>query len=201
MKKTLGVVLAAMLALSALGMSGCTQIQSILHNPAEDANAAIVKANANLQKVGVSGITVQALASSMSTLPPTASGAKRALATILKLRSETATQTRELQAAKKALAGIKALDVKDEFKQYAQLEITSIDTRLAVVGENAKLYDQMDKMYSAFRDKKLTNALSNTISAEMDTIRNNITLLSDQAAAESVKASDYFEAQVLGGTK
>jgi hypothetical protein len=201
MKKTLSLALAGLLAVSALGVSGCAQIQSALHNPVDGANAAIVSANANLKKVGESETKVQALGNGMSILEPTPEGAKQALEVILKLRDELAVQKRELETAKKSLSTIDASDVKPQFKKYAQLEITSIDTRLKVVGEGSKLYDQLDAMYSAIRDKKLTNPLSKKISTEIDTIRNNIAALSDQATAESVKASDYFEAQELGGTK
>jgi hypothetical protein len=201
MKKTLSLALAALLAVSALAVTGCTQIEGILHNPVDDANAAIVSANANLSKVGASGVAVESLDQSMSILPPTPEGAKAALEIILKLRDELAVQKKELQAAKKSLASIKALSVKSEFKQYAQLEIASIDTRLAVVDESSKLYDQWDAMYSAFRDKKLTNSLSKKISTEIDTISSNIALLSEKATTESAKAADYFEAQALGGAK
>ena len=200
MKKTLSLALVALLAVSALGVSGCKQIQNTLHNPVGNANAAVVSANANLKKVAASEAKVQALGNDMSILEPTADGAKQALETILKLRDELAVQKRELEAAKKSLSTIKAGDVKPEFKRYAQLEIASIDTRLTVVGEGSKLYDQLDAMYSAIRDKKLTNTLSKKISTEIDTIRNNIAALSDQATAESTTASDYFEAQELGGT-
>ena len=115
------------------------------------------------------------------------------------MRTELGKQKTELEAAKKAILAIKTLDVKPEFKKYADLEAKAIDTRIVIVGEGVKLYAEMDKMYTAIRDKKTTNAATQKISAEIDTIMNNVAALTEQAKGESEAAAAYFKAQKLGG--
>jgi hypothetical protein len=199
MKKMLAVALAVLLAVSALGLSGCREIKNAIDNPVDHANVAIKAANDDLKKFTASDAKVQGLATELNAVDVTPAGATKALEIIVKLRAELAAQKSALESARTSLLSIKQLDVKPEFKKYADLEVVSIDTRIKVVGEGTKLYDQMDIMYAAIRDKKLTNTLSNTIRVEIDTIANNIAALSDQATAESKTASDYFEAQKLGG--
>jgi hypothetical protein len=196
-KKTAAAALAALLVMSALGLTGCGQWFA---DPVKDANAAIAAANGHLKTFAGSDTTVQKLATDLSAADLSPAGAAKALEVTQKLRTELGKQKAELEAAKKAILSIKALDVKPEFKKYADLEAKAIDTRIVIVGEGVKLYAEMDKMYTAIRDKKTNNTATQKISAEIDTIMNNVAALTEQAKGESQAAADYFKAQKLGGS-
>jgi hypothetical protein len=195
-KKTAATVLAVLLTLSALGLSGCAEW---FDDPVKDANAAIGTANGHLKTFADSGAAVSQLASDLAGADLSAAGAAKALEITAKLRAELGKQKTELEAAKKAILSIKALDVKPEFKKYADLEAKAIDTRIVIVGEGVKLYAEMDKMYVAIRDKKTSNTATQKISAEIDTIMNNVAALTEQGDGEAAAAAAYFKEQKLGG--
>jgi hypothetical protein len=196
MKKTVTAALAVVLALSVLGMTGCSKWFA---DPVGQANTAIDTANTHLKTFAASDAAVQKLANDLSSADLTPAGATAALGITQQLTAELAKQKTELEAAKAAILKVKNLDVKAEFKTYADLEAKAIDTRITIVAEGTNLYAQMTQMYTAIRDKKTNNAQTQKITTAIDTIMNNIAALTEQAKTESQAAADYFTAQKLGG--
>lgn len=196
MRKTLTAALVVCLAFAALSLTGCS---AWFGGPVKDANAAIADANNHLKAFAASDATVQKLANDLSATDLTTAGAQAALGITQQLTTELTKQRSELTQAKSAIVSVKALDVKDEFKKYADLEAKAIDTRITIVDEGTKLYGQMTQMYTAIRDKKTNNAQTQKITTAIDTIMNNIAALTEQAKTESQAAADYFTAQKLGG--
>jgi hypothetical protein len=195
-KKTLATAVVVLLAIAALGLAGCT---SWFAKPITDANKAITDANAHITKFGEADATIQKLQSDLNGVPVTVAGANQALGITAQLRTALGTEKTELDAAKASLSTIKGLDVRKEFKTYADLEITALDTRSKIVDQGLSLYDQMDQMYTAIRDKKASTNLTAKILAEYDKITATIAALTDQAQTQSQAAADYFKAQKLGG--
>lgn len=195
MKKSGALALAAVMILSALAVSGC----GLLKNPMDDANAAVKLANDNLAKASSQSEGIQALAQQLNNVDATPEGAAKALGITAQLRAALEAQKKSLEAAKKALAAVGALEVKPEFKEYAKLESAAIDARVAIVDANLKLYVEMDKMYTAIRDKKTSNTKTQEILGAIDTITNDITGLTAEAQVRADAASKFFEDKKLGG--
>jgi hypothetical protein len=196
MKKIVTAALVALLALTVLGAAGCSKW---FDDPVAKANAAIDDANAHLKTFAASDTQVQKLANDLSSADLTPAGATTALGITQQLTTELAKQKTELEAAKAAILKVKALDVKAEFKKYADLEAKAIDTRITIVAEGTNLYAQMTQMYTAIRDKKTNNVQTQKITNEIDNIMNHVAALTEQAKTESQAASDYFDKQNLGG--
>jgi hypothetical protein len=88
---------------------------------------------------------------------------------------------------------VKTFDVDDTFKKYADLEVTAITAEIAVVDEGIKLYGEMERMYTAIRDKKASELLTNEVLGNIETISARITELTTVATTAKQAASDYFD--------
>ena len=91
------------------------------------------------------------------------------------------------------------MEVSAELKQYAKLESAALATRVKAVDLGAKLYTEMDKLYAALSKGTTTSVDTQKILEGVDTIKRDVTAVSELAAQQSQAATDYFTAQKLGG--
>jgi hypothetical protein len=189
MRRTIAAIIVAMLATAALTMGGCTLFSS----PNDDANNAISEANVHLKTYQASDDKVQKLAADLNKLDVTPEGAAAALALTAQIKTELELQKKELQAGATAIAKVKTFKVDDTFKKYADLEVKSIGAQVAVVDEGLKLYAEMDRLYTAIKDKKATAALTSEITTNIDKLYGKITELSAAATKAKDEADTYFD--------
>jgi hypothetical protein len=190
MRRTTAFVLAAVFVLTAATLGGCS---TLFKDWTAEANTAIADANTHLTAYQASDKKVQEFAAQLNTLDATPAGAAQALEITGKIKTELATEKTELQESAKAIAKIKTLEVNDTFKNYADLEVAALTARIAVVDEGIKLYTEMDRLYTAIRDKKATGVLTTEITANIDTIYAKVQELSDAAKKATDAAEAYFE--------
>ncbi len=181
MRRIAIVALALSLAFVTSGTAGC----GLLKNPNEDANKAIAEANTHLKKYQDSLVKVGALNDELRSVETTAGGAVQALDVLARMRGELAAQKTELETASKAIAKVKTFEVDAAFKKYADLEIAAIAAKVALADANGGLYSEMERMYTAIRDKKSSASLNEILSA-LDAATNKVT----ESAAAHQKAND-----------
>lgn len=196
MRKTPAALLAALSIAGMLVLAGCA---SWLESPNKPANDAIALANTHLKKATTAGAAVTEGAGSLDAIPYTKAGAASALDVTAKIKADLATQKDELVAAKAAMDSIAAMEVAAELKQYAKLESAALATRVKAVDLGAKLYTEMDKLYAALSKGTTTSVDTQKILEGVDTIKRDVTAVSELAAQQSQAATDYFTAQKLGG--
>lgn len=189
MRRTIVAALVAALALAAPTLSGC----SLFSSPTDDANNAISEANVHLKAHQASDDKVQKLAADLNKLDVTPEGATQALGLTAQIKAELELQKKELQEGAKAIAKVKTFKVDDTFKKYADLEVKAINAQVAVVDEGMKLYTEMERLYTAIKDKKATAALTSEITANIDKIYTKITELSAAASKAKDEADAYFD--------
>ncbi len=190
MRRTIAAAVIVVFAFTALATSGC----SLFTSPTDKANTAISEANVHLKAYQASDDKVQTIAAELNKLDVSPEGATRALELTAQIKTELALQKKELQEGSKAIANVKTFDVDDTFKKYADLEVAAITTQIAVVDEGVKLYGEMDRLYTAIKDKKATAALTSEITKSIDAIYAKITELS-AAASKAKDAADAYFAQ------
>lgn len=188
MRKLLTGVLAAALAIAALGLGGC----SLLSHASDDANALISSANTNLKNYQASDEKVRTLAAGLNDLGITPADATTALGITASIEAELAVQKKELTTASEKIAKIKTLDVDATFKKYADLEVAALAAQSAVVDEGVKVYAEMDKLYTGLRDGTADTKTTTQLSANIATISANIKTLSDAASKAIEAANAYF---------
>jgi len=196
MRKTPAALLAVLSIAGMLVLAGCA---SWLESPNKPANDAIAVANTHLKKATTAGASVTEGAGSLDGIPYTKAGAASALDVTAKIKADLTTQKGELVAAKAAMDSIAAMEVSAELKQYAKLESAALETRVKSVDLGAKLYTEMDKFYAALAKGKTTAVDTQKILDGVETIKRDITAVSELAAQQSQAATDYFTAQKLGG--
>jgi hypothetical protein len=189
MRRILAPALMIAVLATTLLSSGCT----LFKNPLDDANAAIAEANVHFKAYQESNDKVAKLNTDLRALEVSPETAPNALALIAELKTESALQKTELEAGIKAMSKVKTFDVDDTFKKYADLEVTAITAEIAVVDEGIKLYGEMERMYTAIRDKKASELLTNEVLGNIETISARITELTTVATTAKQAASDYFD--------
>jgi len=196
MRRIPAAALTALLIASPLALGGCS---SWLESPNKPANDAIAVANTHLKKAMAAGESVTAAAPALDAIAYTKAGGASALKITVKMEADLATEKNELNAAKAAMDSIAGMEVAPELKEYAKLESTALETRVKVVDLGTKLYTQMDEFYVALQKGNTTTVDAQKILDGVDTMKRDVTALSDLAAQQSQAASDYFTAQKLGG--
>jgi hypothetical protein len=187
-------VVASLLVVAALSLSGCAKW---FENPAKPANDAITLANSHLRQAAAIESRVQTAAAGLDALPYTVGGATQGLSITASLTADLASEKVELEAAKSAIDGILKLDVSAPFKQYAKLEATALATRITMLDTNARLYQAMDQMYKGLKSKSVVDPQQ--ILAVIDQIKQELASLNDQEVQQTKAAADYFTSQKLGG--
>jgi len=195
MGKLAAVALATLLLMSSLALSGCAKW---FENPAKPANDAIAVANSHLKKAATIESQVASDAVALEDVAYTRTGARAALKVTESLRESLTEQKTELEAGKKAMDGIAKLEVADELKQYAKLESAAIDTRIIIVDTQARLYTALARLYNGVV-KTGGKTDPQDLLVAIDQIRQEIAGLTEQAAAQTQEAADYFTANSLGG--
>ena len=194
-KSTAALAAASLIVITALALAGCT---SWFESPGKPANDAIEVANGHLQTAASIDATVSASAASLQTVPYTKTGAKDALKLTASIATALAGERKELTAAKAAMDGIADLEVDAALKEYAALESTSIDARIALADGEARLYAALDRLFNS-----LSGALKGVDDQEMITaiqaMQQEVTALGESASAAAKTASDYFATNRLGG--
>jgi len=194
-RSTAAMAAASLIVITALALAGCT---SWFESPGKPANDAIGVANGHLQTAASIDATVSANAASLQGVPYTAAGAKDALKLTAAIATELASERKELIAAKAAMDGIATLEVEAALKEYAALESTSIDARIALADGEARLYAGFDRLFSS-----LSGALKGVDNQEMITaiqaMQREVTALGESAGTAAKTASDYFTTNRLGG--
>jgi hypothetical protein len=194
-RSTAALAAASLIVITALALAGCT---SWFESPGKPANDAIGVANGHLQTAASIDATVSANVASLQGVPYTAAGAKDALKLTAAIATELASERKELIAAKAAMDGIATLEVEAALKEYAALESTSIDARIALADGEARLYAGFDRLFSS-----LSGALKGVDNQEMITaiqsMQQEVAALSESASAAAKTASDFFATNKLGG--
>lgn len=193
MKRVVPPALVVAMVLVAVALTGCA---NWFADAAKPANDAILSANDHLKAAAAAGTEVQTLTDQLSGVDLTAAGGKQGVDLLAQIDTKLASQTGELTAAKKSLDGVSALDVKQEFKQYAKLEAASVQTRIAITAVEAKMYASMERLYSGL--KAGTHVDQVEISGEIGAFRAEMDAMSTTAAQQAKAASDYFTAKKLG---
>jgi len=196
MRKIAVPLIVPLLLGACLTLVGCSKW---LENPAKPANDAITVANGHLMKAVSLETTIKAGAAELDALPYTKTGATQGLALTASLSDTLASEKKELEAAETAMGSIANLDVAPEFKQYAKLEAAAISTRITMTDTSARLYEALDKLYSARKAKKGGSVDPQQVMTVIGQIKTELSGLTDQAVAETKAASDYFIAHKLGG--
>jgi DNA repair exonuclease SbcCD ATPase subunit len=192
MRRLVAALLVAALGLSVLGLAGCKDYT-------EDFNKYIAQVNDHVSKFQSMETSIQNAATSLNTITLNVPGAKRALGVTKAIRVELKKEQAELAAAVAIMNKIKALDVKDEMKKYADLEIAWLKAQNDVVDAEIELFEQMDVTYKAVRDKTGTTKQITQSQAKIDEITAKIQTLTEKAAAAQKAAADYFDKNVVGG--
>jgi hypothetical protein len=194
MKKSQALAVVAVLIGALLALTGCAKW---FEDPAKPANAAIAVANAHLKKAAALSSQIASDAVVLDSLPASTHGAAKGLNATAALKVLLASEKTELIAAKTAMDGIAKLEVAAEFKQYAKLESTAISTRVTMTDTNTRLYDALDRFYTALKSKATVDPQQ--ILTVIDQIKQEMAALTEQAVTESKAASDYFTSKKLGG--
>jgi hypothetical protein len=189
MRRILAFALMVAVLATAFLASGCT----LFKNPMDDANAAIAEANVHFKTYQASNDKVAKLNTDLRAIEVAPETAPQALTLIGELKVESELQKTELDAGIKAMEKVKTFDVEDTFKKYADLEIAAITAEIVVVDEGIKLYGEMERMYTAIRDKKASELLTNEVLTNIETISARITELTAAATKAKQAASDYFD--------
>jgi hypothetical protein len=195
MRKTTAVAAVTVMTLAALAMAGCS---SWFESPAKPANDAIAVANAHLKVAAALETSVSAGGSALQSLPYTPTGSTDAVKITGAAMEDLTKERAELLSAKTAIDGIEKLDVSQQFKSYAKLESASIDARVALVDAESRLYDAMDRLYKTLADKSTKVDVQEMITA-IQQMQSEVAALSDTAGQASQAASDFFNANKLGG--
>lgn len=195
MRKSTAVAAAACMVLVALATAGCS---SWFESPAKPANDAIAVANTHLKAASALESQVASGSAALQGVPYTKAGAKQAVKIAAALATSLASEREELLAAKTAMDGIAKLEVAATFKQYAKLESAAIDARVALLDAESRLYAGMDRLYSALTTT--SNTVDNTeLTTAIQQMQEEVSALTQSAAAAGKTASDYFTANKLGG--
>lgn len=193
MKRVVPPALVVAMVLVAVALTGCA---NWFADPAKPANDAIISANGHLKTAAAAGTEIQTLTDQLSGVALTAAGGKQSVDLLAQIDAKLATQTGELTAAKKSLDSVSALNVKQEFKQYAKLEVASVRTRIAVTAIEARMYASMQRLYRGL--KAGTHVDQVEISGEIGAFRAEMDAMNTTAAQQEKAASDYFTAKKLG---
>jgi hypothetical protein len=196
MRRSRTLALAALLIVSSLSLAGCARW---FENPAKPANDAIAVANTHLKKAAVLEAQAQTDAAGLETVSYTKAGAVGALKVTKALKETLAEQKAELVAAKEAMDGIEALEVAPEFKEYAKLQSTAIETRILMADTDARLYAALEKLYAALKAGKKSKVEPDQVLLVIDQVKNEITALAQQATEQTKAATDFFTENRLGG--
>jgi hypothetical protein len=195
MRKSTAALAVASLIIIALALSGCT---SWFQSTSKPANDAITVANGHLQTAASIEATVAANAASLQSVPYTKAGAKQALKLTAAIKTALASERKELLAAKAAMDGIANLEVDKQLKEYAALESTSIDARIALADGEARLYTAFERLF-----KSLSGTLTGVDNQETITaiqlMQREVALLGETASEAAQAAADFFSANKLGG--
>lgn len=189
MSKHITTTLLAALLLAALGLGGC----GLLSSGVNDANGLINDANVNLKNQQVASEKMSKLTTELDALGSTPQDATRGLEITAQIRAELQTQSTELQAAAAKIGKIKALDVDDTFKEYADLKVAALVAQQAVVEKGLLMFAEMDKVFIAVRDGKATTKVTAALSASIKAISDEIAQLSGKSLAAAAAAEDYAQ--------
>jgi vacuolar-type H+-ATPase subunit I/STV1 len=189
MSKHITTTLLAALLLAALGLGGC----GLLNNGVNDANGLINDANVNLKNQQVASEKMSKLTTELDGLGSTPQDATRGLEITAQIRAELQTQSTELQAAAAKIGKIKALDVDDTFKEYADLKVAALVAQQAVVEKGLVMFAEMDKVFIAVRDGNATAKVTAALSASIKAMSDEIAQLSGKSLAAAAAADAYAE--------
>lgn len=195
MRKSRVPAVVIVLVVAMLALVGCA---SWFESPTKPANEAIELANAKLQKAASYEDEIRTEVSALDELPATSEGAAQGLAATAALRDTIAKERSELEAAKEAVDSIEAMKVEDEYKQYARLESTAIDTRITMTDTTLRLFDAMDALYGSLKSGK-SDVEPEQIQAVIGQIQRELSALGEQAEDEAQAARDFFDESRLGG--
>jgi hypothetical protein len=195
MRKSTAAIAVATLLIGALALSACT---SWFESPNKPANAAIGVANGLLKNAASLDEQVKSDATSLQNVPFTKAGAKDALALTASIQTHLASERADLVAAKAAMDGIAKLEVDKVLKQYAKLESSAIDARIALADSEARLYTGFDRLYTALSQSSSTINDQDMLTA-IQQMQQEVTSLGESAANAAKAASDFFTTNKLGG--
>lgn len=194
MRRTQTLAITALLIAAMFPLAGCSQW---LESPAKPANDAIEVANGHLEAAAELEEEVQSTVASLDSLPLTKDGAGQGLEITAELRETIAAERTELESAKAAMDGIAALDVADEYKEYATLESAAIDTRITLTDTTLRLFDAMDVLYTALK-KTSSDVEPQQVQTIIAQVKQELEELSTQAADQAQTARDFFRDNRLG---
>lgn len=194
-KSTAALAAASIIVIASLALAGCT---SWFESAGKPANDAIGVANGHLQTAASLEASVAAGATALQGVPNASAGAKDALKFTAAISTALTAERAELVAAKDAMDGVAKLEVDAALKQYAALESTSIDARIALADGEARLYGAFDRLFSSLSGTLTGVDNQETITA-IQSMQQEVAALSVTASEAAKTASDFFAANKLGG--
>jgi hypothetical protein len=192
MHRAMTSALLVALLVIASGLGACT----LVNTGVNDANKLIDDANGHLTKQQAAGQKMGTLVNELGALGSTPQDAVKGLEITAKIRAELTTQSGELKAASGEIAKIKALDVDDAFKKYADLKVAAVVAQQASVDKGLAMFAEWDRLLTAIRDGKATNKLSDEIAANVKTLSDEVVALSE-ASARAAEVADTYAAESL----
>ena len=195
MRKSRTPLIAVLLLVTSLALAGCS---GWMASPTAQANDAIEKANGALEKAASYQEDVRTKVSSLDELPATAAGAGQGLSITSELRETIAQEKTQLESAKLSMDGIAKIEVGDEYKQYAKLESSAIDTRITMTDTTLRLFDAMDVLYTSVKSGN-SDVDPEQIQAVIAQVKHELSELGKQAEDEGQAARDFFDSIDLGG--
>jgi hypothetical protein len=163
-----------------------------------DANKAIDAANANIKKYTEAGTQLEKLMSDAEGLPMDPKNAKKGIALTDQMKAKLDEQRAAAAAAKAEISKIKTMNVRQEFKTYADKEQAVADTLLKEDPVAQALINDLRQIYQVVASGKGTQQDVVTIGKRIDAETKQLSTLEKTATAQEKDASDYFDAQKLG---
>jgi hypothetical protein len=195
MRKSTAVVAAATLMIATLALAGCSSwFSSDARKPTNDA---IGVANDHLKKAASFEATVTANATLLQNVAYTKAGAKDALALTSAIAAALASERAELVAAQATMDGIAKTETDEILKEYAKVESSALDARIALTDAEARLYLAFERLY-----KSLSGAVKNVDNQEtiiaIQRMQMEVTSLAETVTNRVKDASDYRTENGLG---
>jgi hypothetical protein len=194
MRKSTVALAAASLIIATLALAGCSSWFSNARKPTNDA---IGVANDHLKKAASSEATVTANATLLQNVTYTKTGAKDALALTSAIAAALASARTELVAAQATFDGIAKTETDEILKEYAKVESSAVDARIALTDAEARLYLAFERLY-----KSLSGAAKNVDNQEtiiaIQRMQMEVTSLAETVTKRAKDAADYRAENGLG---
>jgi len=184
-------VVLALAVVLLVGILGCDQTA--------DATRSISAANVEIKRYAQVSDELAGLREQIVSLPLDRRSASRAIALTRQMDAKIDAQSRAARAARTEFSRIKDMNVRKDYKTYAEKEISLTNTLL----ETAPIVEAIERdllaIYSAGEQGRSTERDVSPLRRNIDAKTRQLSDLEQLAARKERIASDFFEAQKLAG--